>query len=295
MKEPNIMSAKSFAKLMNDTTFTNYYLRLKMLAKSCYHWENLPNNINERHIENLLYEHGECVFFKDPMLGFIVSEFTSDGNTNHYGDPVCVRPTAPGIEQRTLIVGEDCVIIRNNDERLATDFFIKEFAYRLAHIKRTIDVNVNAQKTPYILAGTDKEILTLKNIYTKVEANELAIYLNKNFDLQNVAVLKLDAPIVFTQLNDQITNEWNEALTFLGINNANTDKKERLITNEVDANNVHIDLSGECFLKTRTSDKDAINSLFELNIGVMRRDGGACKCGDSDGSQEVQEDDDEQY
>lgn len=32
----------------------------------------------------------------------------------------------------------------------------------------------------------------------------------------------------------------NELLTRLGINNANTDKKERLIVNEVDANNVEL-------------------------------------------------------
>ena len=60
-------------------------------------------------------------------------------------------------------------------------------------------------------------------------------------------------------------------MTFLGINNANTEKRERLITDEVEANNEHIDLSAECMLKARQRAAEQINELFGTNITVKLR------------------------
>ena len=57
-------------------------------------------------------------------------------------------------------------------------------------------------------------------------------------------------------------------LTFLGINNANTDKKERLITNEVDSNNELINYYLNCFYKPRKNACDEINKKYGLNIKV---------------------------
>ena len=51
-------------------------------------------------------------------------------------------------------------------------------------------------------------------------------------------------------------------LTFLGIDNANTDKKERLITDEVESNNELIYFYLNCFYKTRKKACDEINKKF---------------------------------
>ena len=61
---------------------------------------------------------------------------------------------------------------------------------------------------------------------------------------------------------------WDECLTFLGLNNANTDKKERLITSEVDSNLEHIEMSLQCMLSARQYACDEINKMFGLNMGV---------------------------
>ena len=66
-------------------------------------------------------------------------------------------------------------------------------------------------------------------------------------------------------------NLWNEALTFLGIKNANTDKRERLITAEVDANDQNIQSNLQIMLTARERAAEKINKLFGLNIKVTIR------------------------
>ena len=81
----------------------------------------------------------------------------------------------------------------------------------------------------------------------------------------------LNQNIVFPQLQVQKMNIWNECLTYLGINNANTDKKERLISNEVDANDQLVEACGDIMLKARKEACERINKLFGTNISVERR------------------------
>lgn len=267
-----ILSFKSYGKTLNDLTFTDYYFRLSLLARSVFKWENLPNGINERWIEKFLFRYGKCVIYEDENKGLMVAQCTIDGDLNNYEEPTTVTPCGIDVKPESLIVGKDCVLLKNNDLMLPTSQFIKLFAYRLTDTTRTIDINVNAQKTPVLVISSDKQRLTLKNVYAQWNGNEPVIYGDKNLDIEGIKVLKTEAPIVFPQLQDHKICIWNECLTFLGINNANTEKRERLITGEVEANNGHIELSADCFLKSREDGANEINNLFGGNVSVdMRR------------------------
>ena len=273
MNNVNIVSMKSFAKQLNDLTFTDYYYRLMLLARSVFRWNNLPEGMDEKWIENFLFKHGACVFYRNSKLGLMVAQCNPGGDLNNYEEPTTVTPVGIGLEAEVLSVGKDCVIIRNNDEMLPTSFPVQLFAYRLAELSRTIDINVNAQKTPVLVVTTDKQKLSLKNIYAQWNGFEPVIYGDKNLDAPELMrVLKTDAPIVFPELQNQKQTIWNECLTFLGINNANTDKRERLITEEVVSNNNHIDLSADVLLKSRQRAAEQINAMFGLNISVELRE-----------------------
>lgn len=267
------MSLKKVANQLNNATFTDYYLRLKMLAMSMFKWENLPNGMDEKWIERFLFDFGTCIFYNDEKRGLMVAQCTHD-DKNNYFEPNKITPYGIDIDNsKSLVVNDECVLIKNNDEMIPTAYFINLFAYRLTHITRTIDVNIHAQKTPYIVVSNNKNLLTMKNIYTKVENNEVAIVVDKNVDLESIKVLQTSAPIVFPQLQDQKSCIWNECLTFLGLNNANTDKRERLITGEVEANNEHIEMSADVFLKARKKAAENINKLFGCNVTVeLRKD-----------------------
>ena len=162
---------------------------------------------------------------------------------------------------------DDVIYIMNNNLEIPTSQSLQLFAYRLYETERTIDTNLIAQKTPVLIEGDTKTILTLKNVYMQYSGNTPFIFGNKQFDISNkLNVLKTDAPYLIDKLEDHKHEIWNEALTYLGIDNANTDKKERLITSEVESNDDLINYYLNCFYKTRKDACDRINEKYNLNI-----------------------------
>lgn len=276
MQEANykVISMKSIAKKMNDFTFTDYFYRLMLLSRSLFKWTGLPDGMDESWIENYLFAEGSCVFFKDKMKGYMVASYGEVGKPNYYDEPTKVRPIATDyIDAPTLENRKDCVIIKNNDLKLPTSPTIQLFAWRLADITRTIDVNVNAMKSPFIIRCTDKQKMTLKQVYNKVNDNEPMLMVDKGIETSAdiLEVLKTDAPIVFDKLQLQKHAIWNECMTFLGVNNANQDKKERLVDDEVQANNQQVELSAHVMLKSREFACKQINEMFGTNIKVEMR------------------------
>ena len=133
----------------------------------------------------------------------------------------------------------------------------------------TIDINLIAQKTPVLIEGDEKTILTLKNVYMQYSGNIPFIFGNKQFDISNkLNVLKTNAEYLIDKLENHKHEIWNEAMTYLGINNANTDKKERLITGEVESNDELIKYYLNCFYKTRKEACEQINKKYNLNISI---------------------------
>ena len=268
----DIIEMKSIAKKLNDITFTDYYYRLMLLARSVFKWTGLPNGIDEKWLERYLFTEGSCILFHHPILGFMVSKYTDSGMLNFYDEPTKVRPTATNLDSfKDYENNKEAVIIRNNDAMIPTSQTVQLYALRLAEISRTIDINVNAMKTPTLILCSEKQKITLKNVYKQWNGFEPVIFGDKNLDIEGIKTLKTDAPVVFDKLQIQKHAIWNECMTFLGINNANMDKRERLVDDEVQANNEQIEMSAEVMLKSRQRAAEQINSLFGLNISVEIR------------------------
>lgn len=261
----DIINLKTFAKNLNEMTFRDYYTRLMLIAKSIYKW-NLPNNINYKWLEDYLYENGSCVFFYDDTLGYVISGYTSCGDLNNYKEPTLIQPVMLNYECNRILENHiDCVIIRNNDIMMPTSTTLQLFAYRLMEITRTMDVNIKGQKTPTIVLCDDKQKMSFKRALQQINDNEDAVYGYKNFDVDSIKALKLECPIVFDKLRLEKHELLNECYTFLGINNANQNKKERLVDDEVQANNEQVEISSNVFLSSREEAVREIKLLFGLS------------------------------
>ena len=267
-----VVSYDSLAENLNTYTFNDYYQRLQLLARSVFEWDNLPNGIEERFIERVLYSEGKAVFYEDKNMGLVVAKVNESGPLNHYDNPTWVRPYATGFQlDQEAIDYDDCVIIRNNDMMLPTNDTIMLYAMRLTEIQRSMDVNVIAQKTPILIQCSDKQLTTLKRIYEQYTGNEPVIFGDEMLDLTGINCINTNAPFVADKLCDLKDRIWNEAMTFLGLNNANTQKKERLITDEANANNQLIMASANVMLKNRELACEMINKQFNCNISVKLR------------------------
>lgn len=261
---------KTPAKQLNVLTYNDYYTRLSILATSIFKWNDLPDFIPERFIEKVLFNQGLCAYYYDEEKGFYrVSRCTPSGKLNCYDDPV--EYTCYSVEGSKTFKADDICIIRNNGFNVPTSHTIRLFAYRLAEVERTTDVNIKGQKTPIIIAVDEKQRLTFQNIINQQQDNEFAIYGTKAINLDDVKVFKTEVPFISDQLMIYKHDLWNDCMSFLGIANANTDKKERLVTDEVNANNQLVMLSASAMLKQREQACKEINAKFGTKISVEMR------------------------
>lgn len=258
--------------ILNKHTYTQYLNWLTELAISMFKWKNLPETVDARYIEMQLFLSGAMVYFNDEVIGDLCLNCLSQGRMDVYGYPIIRRAYSAYNNYQRLLKPNNSVIIYNNYMRTNSVLDVQMYARRLYNIDRIIDVNVNAQKTPVLVRATEKQRMTMMQLYMQYDGNEPFIFGDKDLDLNSLAVLKTDAPYVADKLYALKTEIWNEALTHLGISNVNINKKERLITNEVSRTQGGTIASRYSRLDSRQEAAEKINNMFGHDIEVDYRD-----------------------
>jgi len=256
----------TLSDLLNDLTFKVLYDKYKLLAVTRFEWEGLPEGIEPRHIEKLLFSHGKAIFFKATGMSFMCLEASSTGKLNINGDPVSWRATGVGYSKEYS--ADDCVIIDNNMLRIPTDDIVMFYVNKITEAERTMDVNVKAIKTPIIFACDDKDVLTFKRIFQQVDGNVPAIFADRGLNISSIEAFKTDAKFMGNDLMDYKKQVENELITILGINNVAVDKKERVSVPETESNNQLINNFADLMLEARQKACEEINELYGLNVSV---------------------------
>lgn len=251
----------------NNNTFLEYYYRLSSLMISSIKFKNLPLTINERFFRTQLYECGSLLYFNDDILGNIITRFTMAGSLNIYNEPLLREAEASNGYHRQLDASNS-VIIYDNDLRFPMRNVIISYARRLYDIQSCLEMNLKTQKMPFIFKTDPKIKLSLENLFKKIDGNEYVIFTDKNFDQKLIEILNTEAPFIADKLKALFNATWNEALTFIGIENANTDKKERLIVPEVESNSGNVEMSRLVRLSSIQNCLDLVNVMFDQDIQV---------------------------
>lgn len=251
---------------MNNYTYMQYAYRLMELSISMFEWKNLPEGIDERFLEMVLFTDGHAVFFKDDELGdYLALQCLINGKLNVYRIPINRRAFAVNGYQKQL-TDKDSVIIFNNMLYTNSWLDVKMFAKRLYNLDRIIDVNANAQKTPILIKGNEQQRLTLTNLYKEYDGNAPVIFADKSLDMNALQVMSTQAPYVADKIYQLKTQIWNEALTYLGISNVSFQKRERMVSDEVTRSQGGTVASRYSRLNARRQACEQINKMFGLNI-----------------------------
>lgn len=257
---------------LNNMTYTQYVNRLTELSISMFKWDGLPDTVDERYLELHLFLNGSMVYFKDDVIGDLCLDCMPHGQLDVYGNPILRRAYSGYNNYNKLLKYTDSVIIWNNLMRTNSVLDVQMFARRLYNLDRIIDVNTNAQKTPVLVQGTEKQRLTLLNVYKEYDGNSPVIFGDTNIDLNSLKVLQTGAPYVSDKVYELKTQIWNEALTYLGISNVSFQKRERLISDEVIRSQGGTVASRYSRLTTRQKAAKEINKMFGTNISVDYRE-----------------------
>lgn len=193
------------------------YKRFELLALNTFKWEGLPDTIQERHIERVLFNKGKVLFFKDAADGLLCLPCMEGIGLNVYGDPLSYHAYGFNKSFRDIQL-DDCVLIENNKLRMPTALAIEYFSDHLFEIVRTRDVNIKTLKAPFFIVCDDKSVLTYKKIMEEVDNNAVAVFGDKSFNIDDaVKVFQTGAKCLTAELTDTYHDVMNEALTYLGI------------------------------------------------------------------------------
>ena len=267
---------------LNNATFNDYLNRFKRIALSMFEWVNLPSSMDARYLEKCLFYNGQAALLKDKTYGFINTKAAANGYVNIYGLPTKINCFSYSYQSiRTLYTGlnenltpaqmeyqknNECILVMNNEDRLPTAGSLELFAWRLYNADRTCDVNITAQKTPVLIVTDEKQRLTMMNMYNQYNGNQPFIFGDKNLltDGIKLEAIRTEAPYIVDKITDYKKEIWNEALTYLGINNIARDKKERLTENESNENNELVNLNLQAMLIPRIRACKQFNEKFGL-------------------------------
>ena len=260
------------AILMNNETYIDYLERMKKICLSMFDWQNLPDTMDARFIELCLFYQGQAALLYDENYGYLNCMAADGGYINIYGLPTEIQCYSYRFNQRRTLYthdtgeekGSECILVMNNYERVPTASTVNLFAYRLAEAQRTADVNIKAQRTPILIATDQKQYFTLKKMYEEYDGNTPAIFADKNVLTPDaLKSIKTDAPYIAQDIMDYKREIWNEFLTFMGISNL-SEKRERMISNEVDSNNELVNLNLQALLIPRKLACKQFNEKYGL-------------------------------
>lgn len=271
MNRYNRKNLRREADFQNMQTYDSYYTRMKNLALNLFKWENLPKTVDKRYLELTLYNKGFVVFFESPA-GYVALNATLGPKMNVYNIPIQRNVFAVNGYQAKLDINNS-VIIWNNYLHTNTDFIVQNFLNRMYHVERAIDINIRNQKMPKII-GCDKETEEkILNAYAMIDSNNFIIVTDSGTQTaltsgDSITTFDVSTPYVADKLLVARNQIWNEFLTFLGIENANNDKKERLVSDEVSSNSGNIEGERLIMLNARRDACEEINDMFGLNVSV---------------------------
>ena len=209
------------------------------------------------------------MFFKDSNGVFIALPSFGVSKYDIYNEPLYYQVTGNNFNK--TIHRDDGVVIRNNAIGSNDNDDLLLFAERINEVEQTMDINLNGQKTPFIILCDEKERLTFKNILQQVMKFKYAIFGSKKL-VSTPEVLNTKAEYLLDKLQTQKTALMNELLTYLGINNSNIEKKERLLVDEVNSNNDFILVNIDHMYEERKKACELINQKYGLNITVEKRE-----------------------
>lgn len=230
---------------VKNTGLARFFKRyLLQEAFSVFDW-TMPETWAKNYFLYVLYVIGYIGILDTDKFGVIPQHGGLGGYTVMY-QPQYMLINNPLFKaaSRKLVIDEDCVCLRLQPDYMGLYDLVDYYGDLMALCGEATGVNLLNSKMPYIFAAENKATAeSYKKLYDTIASGEPAAFVDKNlFDEEGnlrVAVFNQDvgANFVVTDLLDAMRTIRCQFLTAIGIPNANTDKRERLNTDEVNANN----------------------------------------------------------
>lgn len=262
-----------------NTALVEYYTKyLLEKAISVFKFDGLPETWARNYFEYVLFGYGHIAVINTDKYG-VIPQMSGLTGYNVFYQPTIVTIANPLLDGlKTLEIGTQCEIIKLQPNYSGVMDIVTTYADLMALCVETAGINLLNSKMSYIFFSRNKASAeTFKKMYDKVVSGEPAAFLDKSLldDEGNPAWTMFTQNVGQNYITDKILNDLqtieDQFNTDIGIPNANTQKKERLIVDEVNANNTDTNAKVSLWLETMRYDIEKVNKMFGLNITVSYR------------------------
>lgn len=244
------------------------------LAINRFSWEGLPYGLTSEQLEKLLITHGQLMGYQDELKGLFILPCSGTKDVNPYGLPTVYRTMSENGKISDDIDIEEGVLLKNNPLGIGDIDIIKSYAKKIDDVEMTMEVNLFQQSIPRIILADEDSKLSAKKLIQQIRSFKFAIFGKSSLsnNIKSSDVLDTQAPYILDKLQDLKVSLRNELLTYLGINNINNIKKERMIVDEVNANNDYINISLDLMYDMRKNFANYFNKKYGANVIVKKRE-----------------------
>lgn len=260
---------------VKNTALQRYFRKyLLQKAISVFKWQ-LPEEWDEDYFKYTLYGMGYIAVLNTRSFG-VICQGGALGGYNLYYRPSYIMITNPLLKETiTANIGTDCAIIKLQPDYSSIMDIVGYYADQLALAAEALGMNLVNVKTGVVFGAENKaQAESYKKMYDKLGDGNPAVFIDKNLlddtgkpkwfpFVQNMKDQYIAPDILsdMRKINEQFCTD-------IGIPNANTDKRERLIDSEVNSNNVETATRCEMWLESIKKGIAKANEMYGLSLGV---------------------------
>lgn len=260
-------------KLNFNRSFRTWKGMLTERVINIFKWSNLP--MPQKEIEIVLAFTGFVGFTRFRKSKELGSVYGSMSGVTNYPDIFTNFTYATPLESGVRTIDKDIVVIDNNQLRMPTQPIIEMYATLLAHTDLSLQaILINSRATGLVKAKTQQQVENIASWYSSLaNGKTLAVLDEQNLESllndKGMEILNFTYPSNMTidayyQIRENLLKSFYSEI---GINSMR-DKRERVVTEELDTNLNRIIFNIDDMLKCRQEACVKINKMFGINISV---------------------------
>ena len=257
---------------LNNTSYFYYYDKLMKMIYTIFKFDNVPPYWNMPYFKEKLFNRGVLAVV-DTSAGVLPLECSYDG-INIWGMPVYFNINNVVLGNLRGKIGEDgeliyFSVVENTYKSMVQ--LVDRYASLLANIDGSLNTTlINSRMAQVFEASSNSQLKVMEKVYDQISNGKPAVFVRKNGEepfehtiFNNVKNTYIGNDLIITK-----QSIFNEFKSEIGINNSNTQKKERLITSEVENNKEELNSNIYEWYYNLSDCINKVNAMFNLNISV---------------------------
>ena len=263
----------------SNTGLSLYFQRYLMQKIFSVYEFSIPDEWDKDYFRYTLFCIGFGAVLNTDKYGVIFQHGTPSGY-NVYYRPTRVMVANPALNKSYMLnIGEDCEVIKLTPDWRGCLDIVSMYGDMLALTLETFSINIVNSKLSYVFAAESKTMAeSMKKLFDQVASGQPAAFADKALFTDDGEPKwmefqqNLKQNFIGLDLLEAMTTIENKFNTAVGINNANLQKRERLLTDEVNANNQDIKSLCSVWLDSMTDSMKKVNEMFGLNLSVKLKE-----------------------